>query len=344
MLFTLEGLCRARSYTWASNAEIAGRIGLGLTATKALLGELERAGFLWRRPINPDRPADGRAGIFLHRRLDPDRPVEDRPPPPEAVARLWAARNQSGSLVGKPTVPRPENRPPTRSENRPRNKDVVSSKNDELEKDVEHPSIQRQRPEAPPESISVPPPPPPPPPPPGPRSGLAARVAGSPVPSVGAIPPPPEAPTTGQGAFLAGLTPEQRATFDSLPPARRAELLAPHASGLDPVIRADQVRKLTGRRPAPVPTLPATTGELLAQLPGSPRAWCQAAAEAIVQDFGNSRDRKHWARFHRIAEEAASDPIAAADLVNAHDQAMRPGVRNRGAKFWAAYQALRAGG
>src|SRR3954470_19437882 len=95
MLFVLESLCRGKSYTWASNATLARMSGLGPRQVQNILREMEAARIIYRLAAEPGRPGSLRAGIFLHRRLDPDRPVEDRPPPPEAVARLWAARERA---------------------------------------------------------------------------------------------------------------------------------------------------------------------------------------------------------------------------------------------------------
>ena len=113
MLFILESLCRSVSYCWPSNALLATMYGCSIRNVKEILREMQEEGYLWRLPVER---GSGRAGIFLHRRLDPDLPVEDRPPPPEAVQRLWAARNRSRSAPS----PRPENCPPTRAEKFPR--------------------------------------------------------------------------------------------------------------------------------------------------------------------------------------------------------------------------------
>lgn len=104
MIFVLETFWRDRTYCFPSNATLAAAYGYDLSRPGSkvpgsfhrLLRDLERDGWIYRLPVNPGNPSDGRAGIFCHRRLDPDLPVEDVPPPPEAVARLWAARGWEG--------------------------------------------------------------------------------------------------------------------------------------------------------------------------------------------------------------------------------------------------------
>jgi hypothetical protein len=95
--------------------------------------------------------------------------------------------------------------------------------------------------------------------------------------------------------------------------------------------------------PAPRPVLEApralATPDLLLQLPGR----CDLAQEAatrLVHDFGTARDGRHWGHFYEITHAAALRQIGTANLVNAYGQAMRPGVKRRGAKFWAAFKAL----
>jgi hypothetical protein len=104
MLLVLERACRDRSYCWNSNASLAAMYGAENSGGfRRLLAHMRRDGYIAMVPVNPDRPGEGRVGIFLLKRLDPDLPVEDRPPPREAVARLWAARERKGEPVRCPT-------------------------------------------------------------------------------------------------------------------------------------------------------------------------------------------------------------------------------------------------
>jgi hypothetical protein len=137
MLFVLETLCRDKSYTWATNATLAQRFGCSGRQIQTLLREMEVAGHLWRVLVEPDRPGDGRAGIFLHRRLNPDLPIEDRPPPAEAVQRLWAARRRSQEPVAETCVPptKKPSYPPRRNLRTPHEETFVQNKDESLKKD-----------------------------------------------------------------------------------------------------------------------------------------------------------------------------------------------------------------
>jgi hypothetical protein len=92
-------------------------------------------------------------------------------------------------------------------------------------------------------------------------------------------------------------------------------------------------------RPVPEPARVLATADLLLLLPGR----CDLAQEAatrLVHDFGTARDGRHWGHFHEITLAAALRQIGTANLANAYGQAMRPLIERRGAKFWAAFQAL----
>jgi hypothetical protein len=102
--------------------------------------------------------------------------------------------------------------------------------------------------------------------------------------------------------------------------------------------RADQNTYATPR-PVLEPARALATEELLLALPGR----CdltQEVASRLVHDFGTQRDGRHWANFHEIAMAAALGQIGTAHLTNAYRQAMRPGIRVRGAKFWSSFKAL----
>ena len=110
----------------------------------------------------------------------------------------------------------------------------------------------------------------------------------------------------------------------------------------DPIIAAELARRRAAQASAgaPPPAVPRSTRELLEKLPGSPPDWQTAAAEALVQDFGSEADRKLWSQLDKIAWLVWQRRIPVAPVLNAYDQAMRPEIRNRGAKFWAAFQGL----
>jgi hypothetical protein len=131
MLLILEWLCRDKSYCWASNATLASMYGGKLSGGfRKLMANMEADQYLWRLMVNPDKPTDGRAGIFLHKRLNPDFPVEDRPPPPEAVARLWAARKRSSTHASSEAGALPPKRQPPLPLERQQNKDKLPNKDE----------------------------------------------------------------------------------------------------------------------------------------------------------------------------------------------------------------------
>ena len=151
-----------------------------------------------------------------------------------------------------------------------------------------------------------------------------------------------EVPTAGQIAFLASLSPEQRAGFDAATPGKRAALLKPHERGFDRLIRDFQERsgELPSAAPPAPPPIPATLEELIEQLPGSPRDWPQQAAQAMAMTFGTRKDEQLWGEFNKITELVAAGRIDPGHVLNALHQALAPGIRIRGAKFWAAFKGL----
>lgn len=114
------------------------------------------------------------------------------------------------------------------------------------------------------------------------------------------------------------------------------ERLAEH----DPVIARELATRKAARDSPPPPVIPASTRELLEKLPGSPPDWHSHAAQALCQEFGSEQDRKLWSQFDGIAWSIASGKINVRHAVSAYDQAMKPGIQKRGAKFWAALQGL----
>jgi hypothetical protein len=95
MLLILETFWGDKTYCWPSNQTLAKKFGCSVSRARQILYEMEGRGYIYLLPADPAKPHGERAGIFAHSRLNPDRPVEDRPPPPEAIDRLWAARARS---------------------------------------------------------------------------------------------------------------------------------------------------------------------------------------------------------------------------------------------------------
>jgi hypothetical protein len=378
MLFILEWLCRDKSYCWPSNTELARLYGCTPRQVKTILGEMETLGYLWRVLPEPDArdPRTKRLGIFLHKRLNPDLPVEDRPPPPEAVARLWNARRASRDRTpmgsgkslrsgeenfpfrGKKTSPR------LGEENFPQNKDeVVSLNKDETEADAEAETdrIQRQRPDplgrgsAPmdsaPEARDES----------GPFEALSdAQVEDLPAaaacthaaledpPAAAACThaaledPPAAAPalTPGQREFVGTLDAGQRAALDQMSSAKRAAVLAPHVDGLDPILAQFQARAELSQCSTgrSPPPLPSNTRELIQQLPRCGPEAVPTLAARLEQDFGRPEDRKLWGQFQKIAMATRGGSIDPAHVLKAYDHAMLPGVKKPGGYFWRALQ------
>jgi hypothetical protein len=149
-------------------------------------------------------------------------------------------------------------------------------------------------------------------------------------------PPPVESPprTPSQEAWLASRAPEERQRFDSLPPKDQARLLAVHRDRVndDPIIVSDQASILRPKvRAAPAPTIPATTAELLEQLPGAPPHWIQLAVSGLMSDFNETP--KYRAALEKLANMVWSGEVEASKVVEAHRQAMGPKSKTRGAVF-----------
>jgi Helix-turn-helix domain len=356
MLLILEAFWADKSYCWPSNETLAKKFGCSVSRARQILYEMEDLGYIYLLPADPTKPHGERAGIFAHRRLNPDRPVEDRPPPPEAIDRLWAARARSLG-AGVPPCRNSDN-PPCRDPAKPLVGIPTPSKEYSLSLNQTHsePGValldQRQR-KDPPEPEPLP-------------AVLAlettaavhppinsAPIAAADVPELPAEPSQaaaePTAPagavealTAGQIAFLESLSPEQRAGFDAASPGKRAALLKPHEKGFDPHIRAFQERsgELPAAAPPAPPAIPATLEELIEQLPGSPRDWPQQTAQAMAMTFGRRKDEQLWGEFNKIAELVAAGRIDPGAVLNAYRQAMAPGIKKPGAKFWAALKGL----
>lgn len=138
IMVALERLCRDRSYCWASNETLARACGCQPSGGfRRTLADMERDGWIYRAPMNPARPTDGRLGIFLLRRLDLDRPVEDRPPSAEAIDRLRQARDRAPATASVEAVPPkrqpplPQKRHPPLPQKRQENKDGTPKKDDD---------------------------------------------------------------------------------------------------------------------------------------------------------------------------------------------------------------------
>ena len=346
MLLILEAFWGDKTYCWPSNETLAKKFGCSVSRARQILYEMEDLGYIYLLPADDRKPHGERAGIFAHSRLNPDRPVEDRPPPPEAIERLWAARAKSlgaggppcrdpaKPLVGIPTPSKEYSLSLNQMHSEPRDTSLDQRQRKDPPEPEPLPAVLAQ--ETP---VAVHPPIDP------------APIAATDVPELPAATPPAapeptdqagdvEVLTAGQRAFLASLGPEQRAGFDALPADRRAEYLAPHGRGYDRVIGADQASKLSPRKPVELPPIPATLEDLIEQLPGSPRSWPQQAAQALALTFGSRKDEQLWGEFHKIAELVAAGRIDPGPVRNAYRQAMAPGIKKPGAKFWAAFQGL----
>ena len=260
MLLVFEILCGQKSYCWPSNKTLADRCGCSVSQVKVILDQMQHEGYLWRLAVEPDRfrTGSGRAGIFLHKRLNPDLPVEDRPPPPEAIARLWASRNASRPPAGFPAAP-PAGFPAAPPAGFPAASNKALSLNGDQGERLDADPDQRQRPDQPD--------PPHEPGCPGPVVTETAEVtmdspaplppAAAPVEAPALVEDPPAAApaaaelpelaaaaalgddqagdlAAGQREFLATLADAQRSTFDALPADKRAEVLRPTPRDMTP--------------------------------------------------------------------------------------------------------------
>jgi len=150
----------------------------------------------------------------------------------------------------------------------------------------------------------------------------------------------PSPPTPGQLAWLATLSPERRAKFDTLHATTQASLLGPHTHGFNPcrVLEAHAQQVLTPRPALPPMPIPETTAEILENLPGAPPDWPLHAAESIVRDFGTGKDRRLWPGFVRVMTAVRDGSFPASAVLDAHRQAMKPGCKKPGAVFNTALQ------
>jgi len=317
MALILERLFRGNPDTWPSNATLADRYDCTPRQARTIIREMEAAGFITRVPFDDGNPRAGRLGIVAHSRLDPNRPAVQRPPSPEDKDRLKGRRMAEENFLppGKKTSPGGW------EENfRNPNEESLSLKKDEPEK-AGGSLDQRQRKDNP--------------------TRTAGPVVITPeIPALAAAAPPrAEALTPGQLGFLMRLDADQRSLFDALTPGKRADLLKPHEKGFVADILDFQIRtELKTVKPiAALPPIPATMAELLAQLPGKPRAWASQAAELLAQDL---EDRRFWGEFNKITEEVRAGTIDPAPAIDAYHQAMKPKIVKRGAKFWAAFKGL----
>jgi hypothetical protein len=106
----------------------------------------------------------------------------------------------------------------------------------------------------------------------------------------------------------------------------------------DPVAKAELARRIAPRA-TPQP-LPQTTRELLARLPSSLPELQPLTIEALVRELGNKMDRELWSQIHGIVCAVSQGLLDVRHLLSAYDQALKPGIKKRGAKFWAALQCL----
>ncbi len=163
-----------------------------------------------------------------------------------------------------------------------------------------------------------------------PRMGARPAAAG---------PVPPPAPTAGGSEYLASLTPGERARFDGLSAAKRAEHLGVHALGYDRVMAAHYRGQLAPPPSAAAAPPPATLAEAWERLPGAPPASAPFVAEWTCRGFGTARDQALWPAFHAVALAVWRGVFPAWKVVDALRQAGKPGVARPGALFNHALQA-----
>jgi hypothetical protein len=95
----------------------------------------------------------------------------------------------------------------------------------------------------------------------------------------------------------------------------------------------------TRPRPAEPATI-ATTEDLIRALP-EPRSqpeWVKFVAELLCQDFDQIDNQKYFPGFQTIAAAVRAREFPAESVADAYRQAMKPGVRKRGAVFNLALQ------
>jgi hypothetical protein len=145
--------------------------------------------------------------------------------------------------------------------------------------------------------------------------------------------PPQSAPPPVPGPTKAGpapvLTPEQKARLDALPEAT-ANMVLTWLLTDDPILVAEAKKKLVPPRPRP--EAPRTLPEVLGRIREDP-SFPAMAADWLSSAFG---DRKSYSGFLARCTEAWRGELPVARLVSAHDQAMGPKAKNRGAVFMYA--------
>jgi hypothetical protein len=349
VLQAIELHARDDCFSFPGNAELTGRCKLTTPGLLNILDRLEAKGCIQVVMKTSGRP--GRLGFILLRRADPGRPVFDpgRDDPDRAVAGLCHRRGiplpayRIGRAMGQVSLPTMgQVSLPTmgqvslpQSETSLSSSRGISNQTTESSDPFGSDERQRQRPEGPP-PVPTPPCTPSPAPAPAPTPPCTPTAADA---------TPPEAPalTEGQRRAVAALSDAQRAIFDVLPEKKRAAFLAPHAAAFDPHMLKVQLADSGFRAPKPVtppPPPPADTAELIRGLPGSDPSWPQMAAEDLARKFGTDKDRGLWGQFQAIMLGVAAGRIDPGHVTNALGQAMRPGIENRGAKFWAAFKGL----
>jgi hypothetical protein len=164
-----------------------------------------------------------------------------------------------------------------------------------------------------------------------------AALTTGPTTGPGDAPEGPSGPllkTPGQADFLDQLTDEQRQRFEELPRAKQVEMLAPHALGRDRIIAGEQARILGPQRPRPELPVIGSVPEALDAIAThrDPRA-AVALAEMLAQEFD---DRHSWDFYYLLARHIAGEPDVVEQVMVAYHQALKDGVRNRGAVFVTA--------
>jgi hypothetical protein len=365
MLGILESYCRMKAFCWVSNKELCFVRGCAPTALRQAMRELEAADIIYRS--RSDSQKDVRLGIILRKRADLSRPVastdellrsaidgleeerasakQGRKPGsgktlPNRPARTRVSTGKTPPVGSGKTPPVGSGKtppvgsgktPPVGSGKTPPELiRIVVVKKDEVKKEnsrgEETPSL--SLPTTTTQTTDAEP-------------GRPTEATGPPVevPEATADPAAENDPP-GLAQHLQRFDPELQAAFGTLGPGARAKI----TSGLklvgaeDPVLAAEtrSILQAARRSIALAPPLPATTAELLEQLPGASVERIATAAEALKRDFGTDKDRRMWPAFRNLCEAVWRGDVPAEKVADAYSQAMGRAAKNKGAVFCRA--------
>jgi len=148
---------------------------------------------------------------------------------------------------------------------------------------------------------------------------------------------PPRKPyTRGQIAWRDTLTGDQLARLDAIPSTARNLLLEPHRDGFDPSpILAEHTRQALAPKcdASSVTLMPTTLDGVLPGLRGAPPHWALHAAEMLTRALD---DRHSWRAHRKVAEAVWRGEFGDDKVLDSLRQAMKPGVKVRGAVFSTA--------